>query len=90
MKRGRPHIRDIIQTSIIETLSSSSTPLTVSALAKIVSAKLNKTVSWNTVEKYLIELAGADKVRPIPLPHSKIEGKIGLTVYQLKNNKQDS
>jgi hypothetical protein len=53
-------------------------------LAKVISGKLNKTVSWNTIQKYLDELVKIDKVQPIPLPHSKIEGKNGLIVYQLK------
>lgn len=84
MKRGRPNIRNLMQTSIMETLSSSQFPMTVSALAKITSGKLNRRISWNTVQKYLDELVQTNKIQPMPLPHSKIEGKTGLTVYQLK------
>jgi len=84
MKRGRPSIRNLVQTSIIETLSSSQFPMTISALAKIISGKLERRISWNTVQKYLNELIEINKVQPMPLPHSKIEGKTGLTVYQLK------
>ena len=84
MKRGRPNSRLETQKSIIKTLESSSTPLTVSALAKIISGERGKKISWNTVQKYLEELVKLDKVQPIALPHSKIEGKNGIIVYQLK------
>lgn len=84
MKRGRPGIRNIIQSNIIEVLSISQTPITISALAKIVSPRVGRTVSWNTIQKYLNELIETNKVQPLPLPHSKKEGKQGLTVYILK------
>lgn len=84
MKRGRPNTRILIQKSILETLEAFPTPLTVSGLAKSISGRLNKTVSWNTVQKYLNELVEIEKVVGLATPHSKIEGKQGLTVYQLK------
>jgi hypothetical protein len=77
-------VRNLIQTNIIEVLSSSQIPLTVSSLAKMISPRVGRTVSWNTVQKYLDELIQLGKIQPMPLPHSKIEGKTGLTVYQLK------
>jgi hypothetical protein len=84
MKRGRPSARNLVQTNILEVLSSSPIPYTVSSLAKTISPKVGRTVSWNTVQKYLDELVQIGKIQPLPLPHSKIEGKIGLTVYQIK------
>jgi len=84
MKRGRPPVRHTIQSNILEVLSSSPMPHTISSLAKIISPKVGRTVSWNTIQKYLDELVQVGKIQPISLPHSKIEGKTGLTVYQLK------
>lgn len=84
MKRGRPNIRQIIQSSLMTILSTSQTPLTISSLTRFVSKEINKNVSWNTVQKYLQELVEVDKVKPIMLPHSKLENKNGLTVYILK------
>lgn len=84
MKRGRPSVRITVQTNILEVLSSSQFPMTISSLAKIISPKIGRTVSWNTVQKYLDELVQLNKIQPMPLPHSKIEGKTGLVVYQLK------
>lgn len=84
MKRGRPNARNVIQTNILDVLSSTQMPLTISSLAKIIAPKVGRTVSWNTVQKYLDELVQVDKVQPMSLPHSKIDGKNGLTVYQLK------
>lgn len=84
MKRGRPSVRITVQTNILEVLSSSQFPMTISSLAKIISPKVGRTVSWNTVQKYLDELVQLNKIQPMPLPHSKIEGKTGLVVYQLK------
>jgi hypothetical protein len=84
MKRGRPNTRVVVQDSIIEVLNSFSTPMTISALSKVISDKFSKQVSWNTVQKYMNELVEMDKVLPMDLPHSKLEGKVGLTVYQIK------
>jgi len=84
MKRGRPNTRNIVQTNLLEILSLSQVPLTISSLAKMISPKIGRTVSWNTVQKYLDELVQMDKIQPMSLPHSKIEGKTGLVVYQLK------
>lgn len=84
MKRGRPAIRDTVQNNLMSVLSSSQTPLTVSSLTRFVSKVINRNVSWNTVQKYIDELIAVDKIQAIPLPHSKIEDKEGLTVYVLK------
>lgn len=84
MKRGRPNIRDRVQTTIIQTLSTYQTPLTVSSITRIISKELNQMISWNTTQKYLLELLQLDKVQTINLPHSKIDNKKGLTLYTLK------
>ena len=84
MKRGRPSIRIEIQKEIMNVLAFSNVPMTISSIAKLISKKLNRRVSWNTVEKYIKELVTMDRVSPITLPHSKKEGKDGLTVYVLK------
>lgn len=84
MKRGRPNIRDTIQTKIIEVLSKTNTPINISTICKHTSKEARKPTSWNTVEKYLHELVQVGKIQAIQLPHSKIEGKKGLTVYILK------
>ncbi|MEM5790570.1 MAG: hypothetical protein QXP77_00755 [Candidatus Aenigmatarchaeota archaeon] len=44
---------------------------------------MGKSLSWNTVQKYLQELVELGRVEAIPTPHSKREGE-GLTVYILK------
>jgi hypothetical protein len=84
LKRGRPNIRDAIQSNLVTLLSNSQTPLTTSSLTRFVSKEVNKSVSWNTVQKYLDELIETQKVQAIELPHSKIENRAGLTVYVLK------
>lgn len=84
MKRGRPNVRETIQANLITLLNSSQTPLTTSSLTRFISKEVNKTVSWNTVQKYLDELIQTEKVQAIELPHSKIENRTGLTVYVLR------
>jgi predicted transcriptional regulator len=84
MKRGRPTIRIEVQKGIIEVLSSTSVPMNTSSITKNISKKLNKNLSWNTVQKYLDELVKLGKIQTIKLPHSKQEGKEGLTLYTLK------
>jgi len=84
MKRGRPNIRARVQTLILDNLSSSQTPLTISTITRFISKNLERKISWNTTQKYLQELVEANKVQAIQLPHSKVEKKIGLTVYILK------
>lgn len=84
MKRGRPTVRTEIQKEIIEALSSTNLPMTVSGMARNISTKLNRRISWNTIEKYTRELVAMDKVAPITLPHSKKSGESGLVVYTMK------
>lgn len=82
-KRGRPAIRSLVQSAIIEYLQEIDTPISIEALRKEISKNLGRRLSWNTVQKYLQELVGLGKVNAIPTPHSKKEGE-GLTVYILK------
>jgi predicted Zn-ribbon and HTH transcriptional regulator len=84
MKRGRPNMRKLVQENLLSILTNSKTPLTISSLTRFLSNNLNKQVSWNTVQKYLHELIEANQVQAITLPHSKEDGKEGLTVYTLK------
>lgn len=83
MKRGRPNIRGIISPLILEILSD-NLPRSVKSLEDEISKRLKRKVSWNTVQKYLQELIETGKVTALATPHSKIEGKEGLTVYILK------
>ena len=84
MKRGRPNIRNEVKSAIISILEEQKTPLTISSIERICSKRLNREVSWNTIFKYVRELVEARKIDSIVLPHSKEEGKNGLTVYTLK------
>lgn len=84
MKRGRPTARMDMHREIVEALSSMNTPMTTSGISRIITKKLNRRVSWNTIEKYVSELVAMERVTPITLPHSKEAGKTGLTVYALK------
>jgi len=84
MKRGRPNKRLKIKTSILESMQEMNAPLTISSMARILSDKHNEQISWNTVRKYVREMIETNKIEAILLPHSKQEGKDGLTVYVLK------
>jgi len=84
MKRGRPSKRGHIQQAILTTLEKSNTPLTISAVARIISEEIGSQISWNTIQKYIRELTEANKIQPMALPHSKKSGETGLTVYTLK------
>lgn len=84
MRRGRPNIRTIIQTNLLNVLGNSQTPMTISSLTRLISKETSRQISWNTVQKYVEELIKVDKVQAITLPHSKQEGKNGLTVYMIK------
>jgi len=84
MKRGRPTIRRVVQSNLLEVLSNSSTPLTTSSLTRVISKEVNRSISWNTIQKYLEELVQNEKIETIKLPHSKIEDRDGLTMYTLK------
>lgn len=83
MKRGRRAVRSLILPLILEILSD-NLPRSIHSLEKEISRRLGKNVSWNTVQKYLRELVETGKVEAIQTPHSKEEGKQGLTVYTLK------
>lgn len=84
MKRGRPNKRHEIQSLILENLENFDTPISINALRKFVTKGVGKSVSWNTVQKYLQELVEMGRIEALSTPHSKIEGRGGLTVYILK------
>lgn len=84
MKRGRRSSRRLVQDQIFNIISNVNSPVTTAFLTKEISKSLNKKISWNTVQKYINELVEIGKIQPIPLPHSKEENKVGLTVYTLK------
>jgi len=84
MKRGRPNKRASVYTLLVETLGSINSPMTISAMARLVSEKLGTRISWNTVQKYTQELVETNRIQAVALPHSKEAGKPGLTVYTLK------
>lgn len=84
MKRGRPIMRHEVQTLVLEVLEDINMPMSINAICEEALKRTKRKISWNTIHKYLNELVEFDKIKAIPLPHSKIEGKIGLTVYTLK------
>lgn len=84
MKRGRPSLRRKTSELILKQLETAQTPLTISAISRMVSSEFGSVVSWNTIRKYIRELQEVGKVEAMALPHSKVEGKNGLTVYILK------
>lgn len=83
MKRGRPSLRKTISPLILEILSDGFSR-SIHSLEIEISKRLNRNVSWNTIQKYLQELIELGKVEAITTIHSKKEGKQGLTVYTLK------
>lgn len=83
MKRGRPNKRELISQLILDMLSDNSAR-SVNSLATGIVKRLDSKVSWNTVQKYLQELVEVGRIEALSTPHSKIEGKRGLTVYILK------
>jgi predicted oxidoreductase (fatty acid repression mutant protein) len=84
MKRGRRSLREQVKSQILDILSNTRTPLTVSSIRMLILKKFDKKLSWSTVEKYLDELVRSKQVSAISLPHSKTKDKCGLTVYILK------
>jgi hypothetical protein len=84
MKRGRPTKKFEVQKIILEILSEINLPLSINSIHKEIYKRTKNKISWNTIQKYLIELVKLDKIEAINLPHSKKEGKSGLTVYTLK------
>ena len=84
MKRGRPSKRFEVQNLILETLKEVNTPISINAICSMIGKRIGKQISWNTVSKYLEELVQIGKIEALSTPHSKKEGKKGLTVYILK------
>ncbi|MBI1978587.1 MAG: hypothetical protein HYS62_00830 [Candidatus Aenigmarchaeota archaeon] len=84
MKRGRPNIRQTIQTNIITILDRMGTPITISTLLREITTTISRKVSWNTIQKYTQELVESGRIQATQLPHSKKENQNGLVVYTLK------
>jgi len=83
MKRGRPNKRANIKNAILDVLGRANTPMTTSALSRIMNEELKINASWNTIQKYVGELVETSQIKPMPLPHSKKTGQTGLVVYTL-------
>jgi len=84
MKRGRPSKRTKIKEVLLAVMKEINAPLTISSMTNMVSGRLGEAISWNTVRKYVQEMVETNAIEVIRLPHSKEEGKDGLTVYMLK------
>jgi predicted transcriptional regulator len=84
MKRGRRSLREEVKSQILDVLSNTRLPLTTSSIKMLIFKKFNKNLSWNTVQKYLDELVENNSLSVIHLPHSKKDGKKGVSVYILK------
>ncbi len=85
MKRGRPSIRYVIYELVSEYFSLFPYPSNVRRICKFISERLQSEVSWNTVKKYLEELAKMDKLKKIKLEHSRKKGEEGITLYAPKS-----
>jgi len=68
MKRGRRDQSVEFKTAITKVIKSSKTPLTIEAIRSLVSQKKGRTVSWNTIYKYLEELVGEGIIKKTELP----------------------
>jgi len=84
MKRGRPSKRYEIYALIEEYFSTNPYPSNVKKISEFISQRVGKTISWNTVKKYLEELVRIDKVKRIQTHHSKIPEKTGITLYYME------
>lgn len=84
MKRGRQPLRKELYGRIVEILGEMNSPLTIFFISKEISQRINKKISWNTIQKYVQELVESGKIQAIQLPHSKEKNKLGLVVYTLK------
>ena len=84
MKSGRPALRGKIMSNIIEILSEFRFPVNISFIQRKIKERTGSLPSWNTVKKYLEELAVLDKVEKIVTPHSKKENEKGIILYRLK------
>jgi predicted transcriptional regulator len=84
MKRGRPTKKFEVQKIILEILSELNLPVNINSIQKEIYKRTKNKISWNTIQKYLKELVKLEKIEAVTLPHSKKEGKTGLTVYVLK------
>lgn len=84
MKRGRKSLKEEVKSKILDVLSNTQIPLTTSSIKMLIYEKCEKNFSWNTIQKYLNELVKESQVISIQLPHSRVKGKTGLTVYILR------
>ena len=73
MKRGRPAMRNDFRESILGVLGGYEYPVTVTTVKKLLDARRTHPCGWDTVRKYLNELAEERLVLRGQIPHTEHE-----------------
>ena len=79
MKRGRPPVREEFRREILDVLSCHRYPATASTVKRILDGRRMRRTGWDTLQKYLAELADDRLILRQSLPVER--GHKPLVVY---------
>jgi len=88
MKQGRPAAREEFRREILKALSGYQYPATISTVKGLLNARRLRPCGWDTVQKYLQELAEERLILRQTLPTDR--GRKPLVVYVGRSRPTDS
>jgi hypothetical protein len=88
MRRGRPAAREEFRREILKALGSYQYPATISTVKGLLDARRLRPCGWDTVQKYLQELAEERLILRQALPTER--GRKPLVVYTGRSRPTDS
>ena len=88
MKRGRPAAREEFRREILKALGGYQYPATISTVKGLLDARRLRPCGWDTVQKYLQELADERLILQQVLPTER--GHKPLVVYVGRSRQTDS
>jgi hypothetical protein len=88
MRRGRPAAREEFRREILRALGGYQYPATISTVKGLLDARRMRPCGWDTVQKYLQELADERLILQQVLPTER--GRKPLVVYVGRSRQTDS
>ena len=81
---GRKPLKILVESVILEVMDQVDFPVSCNILKREVSKKLGKNIHFDTVKKYVEDLAKKNMIFKKQLPPAKKEHKKGVTLYSKK------
>ncbi len=81
---GRKPLKVMVESAILEVMDQFDFPMNCNLIRKEVGKKLGRDIHFDTVKKYVVDLASKNMIFKKTLPPAKKEHKRGVTLYSKK------